>query len=222
MDNGTDRLSRTPPSPVAAQPARGRESGRDERAGTRFAEQLAAKHRALAGDGEGAELPRGALARLGRAQERFGGKDSFGQEHESGSSQDGSASAAMNLIRAHADPQGSAPLEQASPPQTSDPIVDRMAAAIAELQGKATEHAVRIAFPAGGIAEGALVTRDASSGALSIRVVGLVTGVSERRRTELEKDLRLGLDRRRIAATLQFEPPAAAPQAPLSPRESLG
>lgn len=86
--------------------------------------------------------------------------------------------------------------------------LERMAAAIAEARVGA-DAALRIEFPAAdgsALAAGAVLARDAATGALSIRVVGLNPAVGDARRTALEADLRERLDRRRIRVThLAFE-----------------
>jgi len=83
----------------------------------------------------------------------------------------------------------------------TDPVVERMASAIAEVADKSAAARMTVSFDArtaGDLASTAVITRDATTGALSIRVTGLVPQVGEARRAALENDLRRGLERRRL------------------------
>lgn len=91
----------------------------------------------------------------------------------------------------------------------ANPVIERMAAAIAEVADKGAAHEMTVSFDArtaGDLASGAIIVRDAATGALSIRVTGLVPQVGEARRAALESDLRRGLERRRLTiGTIEIE-----------------
>lgn len=204
MDSAADRLSWSPPAPVPSRPQS--QASRDERLGSRFAEQLAAKEGALGEkEGKDSRLLDSALARLGSGHERFGGGGGSAGEDSGEGAEAGVGAGSILELRGGAAVGGAGSV--AGEPQALDLMVEKVAAAIAELRDKGAEQVVRIDFPPGtALAENALIARDAQTGAFSIRIVGLVPGVKEKRRAELENALRTGLEQRDIRATIAFDP----------------
>lgn len=208
MDIPPDRLSAPPRTVSSPSAARQQTPARDEKLGERFAEQLAAKGQSLA-EAEGSTGKNGALVhavsgRLGQGHERFGqGRGGWNGDNNPDGSGGGAAVTGLEQrtsVAASAAP--SSPAESG----TTDMMIDRMAAAIAELRGNEASRSFRVDFPPGSaIAENALLTRDAQTGAISVRIMGLLPGIKERRRVEMEDDLRLGLQRRHITAQVEID-----------------